>query len=147
MMENLLQSNLQYALFCTKFVESSGQVSIFGVLDGADVRGTVRRGQPMPQKVFPLKLVLGINAPAGNHRAMLGITKPSGGVMTTMDLESFDILPGETVHRCIARPGHGSLRGWDLHFHRLPGGLSDRLDRVAHELHRGLWGLTLHTPT
>ena len=102
MMEDLLQPNLQYALFCTEFVESSGHVSIVGVLDGADVRGTVQRGQPMPQKVFPLKLVLGINAPAGNHRAMLGITRPSGGVMTTMDLESFDILPGETVHRCIA---------------------------------------------
>ena len=102
MMENPLQPNLQYALFCTEFVEASGQVSILGVLDGADVRGTIQRGQPMPQKVFPLKLVLGINAPTGTHQAMLGITRPSGGVMTTIDLESFNVLPGETVHRCIA---------------------------------------------
>ncbi len=65
MMENPLQPNLQYALFCTEFVEASGQVSILGVLDGADVRGTIQRGQPMPQKVFPLKLVLGINAHLG----------------------------------------------------------------------------------
>ena len=102
MMETPLQPNLQYALFCTEFVEASGQVSILGVLDGADVRGTIKRGEPMPQKVFPLKLVLGINAPTGTHRAMLGITKPSGGVMTTIDLEGFHIAPGQTVHRCIA---------------------------------------------
>ena len=101
-MESPLQPNMQYALFCTDFIESSGQVSILGVLDGADVRGTIKRGEPMPQKVFPLKLVLGINAPMGNHRAMLGITRPSGGVMTTVDLEDFEIPPGETVHRCIA---------------------------------------------
>ena len=101
MMENPLQPNLQYALFCNDFVEASGQVSILGVLDGVDVRGTIQRDQPMPLKIFPLKLVLGINAPTGPHQAMLGITKPSGGVMTTIDLESFDMPPGETVHRCI----------------------------------------------
>lgn len=102
MMESPLQPNLQYALFCTEFVEASGQVSILGVLDGADVRGTIKRGQPTPRKAFPLKLVLGINAPAGTHQAKLGITRPSGGVMTTLDLESFDIPPVETIHRCIA---------------------------------------------
>ena len=102
MMENPIQPNLQYALFCADFVEASGQVSILGILDGADVRGTIQRGQPMPQKVFPLKLVLGINAPTGTHQAMLGITRPSGGVMTTIYLERFDMPPRETVHRCIA---------------------------------------------
>ena len=102
MKEDALKPNLQYALFCTELVETSGQVSIMGILDGADVRGTIQRGQPMPQKVFPLKLVLGINAPTGAHRAMLGISKPSGGLVTTIDLESFDMPPGETVHRCVA---------------------------------------------
>jgi hypothetical protein len=102
MMENRLQPNLQYALFCADFIEAGDQISVQGILDGADVRGTLKRGQPMPQKVFPLKLVLGINAPPGAHQALLGITRPSGGVMTTIDLEGFRIAPGQTVHRCIA---------------------------------------------
>jgi len=101
-MGNTLKPNLQYAVFCSQFVESSGQVSILGIIDGADVRGTIKRGQPVPRKMFPLKLVLGINAQIGSHTAKLGITRPSGGVMTTIDLDSFDILPGEFVHRCIA---------------------------------------------
>ena len=102
MTEGFPQPNMQYLLFCSDFVEHSSQVSILGVLDGADVRGAVRRGQPVPKKVFPLKVVLGINAPEGHHRVKLGITKPSGGIMTTVDLEGFEIRPGETVHRCIA---------------------------------------------
>ena len=56
----------------------------------------------MPAKVFPLKVVLGINAPEGKHRVKLGITRPSGGIMTTVDLEDFNMHPEETVHRCIA---------------------------------------------
>ena len=102
MMENPLQPNLQYALFCSDFIENSGQVSVLGILDGAYVRGTIKRGQPMPRKMFPLKLVLGINAPTGTHQVTLGISRPSGGVMTSIDLEGFDIAPWETVHRCIA---------------------------------------------
>ena len=101
-MENTQEPNLQYVLFCNEFVENSGQVSILGVLDGADVRGTLKRGEPMPRKMFPLKLVLGINAPLGVHQVELGITRPSGGVMTTIDLENFEISAGEVVHRCIA---------------------------------------------
>jgi hypothetical protein len=97
-----IQPNMQYVLFCNDFVEDSGQVSILGVLDGADVRGAIQRGQTIPKKVFPLKAVLGINAPEGFHEVRLGITRPSGGIMTTVDLEGFEIHPGETVHRCIA---------------------------------------------
>ena len=74
-MEQHIRPNLQYAIFCSEFVESSGQVSILGVLDGVDVRGTIQRGQPVPRKVFPLKLVLGINAPEGPHSAKLEITQ------------------------------------------------------------------------
>lgn len=102
MTEYSLQPNMQYALFCNDFIEDSGQVSILGVLDGADVRGAIKRSQTMPKKVFPLKLVLGINAPEGPHQVKLGITRPSGGIMTTIDLEGFEMPPGETVHRCIA---------------------------------------------
>ncbi|MDA0988163.1 MAG: hypothetical protein O2783_03310 [Chloroflexi bacterium] len=106
MNENAIQPNMQYALFCSDFIENAGQVSILGVLDGADVRGAIQRSQTMPQtmpkKIFPLKLVLGINAPEGAHKVKLGIKKPSGGIMTTVDLEGFEIRPGETVHRCIA---------------------------------------------
>jgi len=98
--ENLL--NLQYILFCSHFVESPDQVSIIGLLDGADVRGTVKRGDPVPDKVFPLKLVLGINAPPGSYQVKLVITKPSGGVSTTVDLEEFHISKQEYVHRCVA---------------------------------------------
>ena len=94
--------NLQYVLFCSDFVEHAGQVSVLGLLDGADVRGSLPRGAPMPAKVFPLKVVLGINAPDGRHHVKLGITRPSGGIMTTVDLEEFEIQPEETVHRCIA---------------------------------------------
>lgn len=101
-MENIQEPNLQYVLFCNEFVENSGQVSILGVLDGADVRGTLKRGEPMPRKMFPLKLVLGINAPSGVHQVKLGITRPSGGVMTSIDLESFEMPTGVIVHRCIA---------------------------------------------
>ena len=102
MSEAARQINLQYVLFCSDFVEHQGQVSVFGLLDGADVRGTLPRGSPMPAKVFPLKVVLGINAPTGKHRVKLGITRPSGGIMTTVDLEDFNMHPEETVHRCIA---------------------------------------------
>ena len=101
-MEQPLLPNLQYVLFCNDFVEHQGQVSVFGLLDGADVRGTLPRGAPMPAKVFPLKVVLGINASQGKHRVKLGITRPSGGIMTTVDLEEFEMHPEETVHRCIA---------------------------------------------
>lgn len=97
-----LPPNLQYVLFCSDFVEHQGQVSVFGLLDGADVRGSLPRGMPMPAKVFPLKVVLGINAPEGKHHVKLGITRPSGGIMTTVDLEEFEMQPEETVHRCIA---------------------------------------------
>ena len=62
---NPIDPNMQYVLFCTEFVENAGQVSVFGLLDGADVRGAIPRGLPMPPKVFPLKIVLGINAPEG----------------------------------------------------------------------------------
>ena len=102
MSEDARQINLQYVLFCSDFVEHQGQVSVFGLLDGADVRGTLPRGSPMPAKVFPLKVVLGINAPTGKHHVKLGITRPSGGIMTTVDLEDFNMHPEETVHRCIA---------------------------------------------
>ncbi len=102
MSEDAIQTNLQYVLFCSDFVEHGGQVSVFGLLDGADVRGSLPRGAPMPAKVFPLKVVLGINAPEGMHRVKLGITRPSGGIMTTVDLEDFNMQPEETVHRCIA---------------------------------------------
>ena len=101
-MEQHTRPNLQYAIFCSEFVESSGQASILGVLDGVDVRGTIPRGQPVPRKVFPLKLVLGINAPEGPYSAKLEITRPEGGISTTVDLESFELPPGESVHRCIA---------------------------------------------
>ena len=101
-MEQHIRPNLQYAIFCSEFVESSGQVSILGVLDGVDVRGTIQRGQPVPRKVFPLKLVLGINAPEGPHSAKLEISRPSGGISTTVDLESFELPLEESVHRCIA---------------------------------------------
>ena len=99
---NPIEPNMQYVLFCNEFVEQAGQVSVFGLLDGADVRGAIPRGVPMPSKVFPLKVVLGINAPEGRHRVKLGITRPSGGIMTTVDLEDFEMQPDETVHRCIA---------------------------------------------
>ena len=102
MSEDSLQPNLQYLLFCSDFVEHAGQVSVLGLLDGADVRGSLPRGTPMPAKVFPLKVVLGINAPDGRHHVKLGITRPSGGIMTTVDLEEFETQPGEAVHRCIA---------------------------------------------
>jgi hypothetical protein len=102
MNEYSIQPNMQYALFCSDFIEDTGQVSILGVLDGADVRGAIQRSQTMPRKIFPLKLVLGINAPEGAHKVKLGIKKPSGGIMTTVDLEGFEIHQGETVHRCIA---------------------------------------------
>ena len=101
-MQQPIQPNLQYAIFCSEFVESAGQASILGVLDGVDVRGTIPRGQPVPRKVFPLKLVLGINAPQGYHSAKLEIARPSGGISTTIDLESFELPPDESVHRCIA---------------------------------------------
>ena len=52
-MEQHIRPNLQYAIFCSEFVESSGQVSILGVLDGVDVRGTIQRGQPVPLRSFP----------------------------------------------------------------------------------------------
>ena len=102
MSEDAIQTNLQYVLFCSDFVEHGGQVSVFGLLDGADVRGSLPRGAPMPAKVFPLKVVLGINAPEGKHHVKLGITRPSGGIVTTVDLEDFNMQPEETVHRCIA---------------------------------------------
>ena len=102
MNETTLQPNLQYVLFCNDFVEHAGQVSVFGLLDGADVRGSLPRGAPMPAKVFPLKVVLGITAPEGKHHVKLGITRPSGGIVTTVDLEEFEMQLGETVHRCIA---------------------------------------------
>ena len=94
--------NLQYLLFCNDLVEHAGQVSVFGLLDGADVRGSLPRGSPMPAKVFPLKVALGINASVGTHHVKLGITRPSGGIMTTVDLEAFEVQPGDTVHRCVA---------------------------------------------
>ncbi len=101
-MEQSIRPNLQYAVFCSEFVESQGQASILGVLDAVDVRGTLPRGQTIPRKVFPLKLALGINAPEGYHTAKLEITRPEGGISTTIDLESFDLPPEESVHRCIA---------------------------------------------
>ena len=98
-----LLPNLQYVLFCNDLVEHGGQVSAIGLLDGADVRGSLPRGAPVPDKiVFPLKVVLGINAPEGRHHVKLGITRPSGGIMTTVDLEEFETQPDEPVHRCVA---------------------------------------------
>ena len=102
MNEAPLEPNLQYVLFCSDLVEHAGQVSVLGMLDGADVRGSLPRGTPMPAKVFPLKVVLGINAPVGRHHVKLGITRPSGGIMTTVDLEEFEMQPEEAVHRCVA---------------------------------------------
>ena len=40
--------NLQYVLFCNDLVEHGGQVSAIGLLDGADVRGSLPRGAPVP---------------------------------------------------------------------------------------------------
>ncbi len=103
MTQQFTSPNLQYSLFCTDVVDHpNGGISIMGVLDGADVRGTVKKGQPIPRKMFPLKLVLGINAPPGHHQVSLGIRRPSGGIMTKLDLEGFHIGHGETVHRCVA---------------------------------------------
>ena len=45
---------------------------------------------------------MGINAPEGPHSAKLEITRPSGGISTTVDLESFELPLEESVHRCIA---------------------------------------------
>ena len=101
-MEQPIRPNLQYAVFCSEFVESQGQASILGILDAVDVRGTLPRGQTVPRKVFPLKLALGINAPEGYHTAKLEISRPTGGISTTIDLESFELYPEESVHRCIA---------------------------------------------
>ena len=103
MTRQLTSPNLQYSLFCSDVVDHpGGGVSIMGVLDGADVRGTVKKNQPLPRKMFPLKLVLGINAPEGWHQATLGIHRPSGGIMTQIDLEGFHMGHAETVHRCVA---------------------------------------------
>ncbi|MBI2855547.1 MAG: hypothetical protein HYX93_01720 [Chloroflexi bacterium] len=101
-MASPIPPNLQYAIFCTQFVEEHGHTAILGVLDAVDVQGTIKRGQPMPRKVFPITLVLGITAPEGDHRANLEISRPSGGIGTTIDLESFTIPPGEALHRCVA---------------------------------------------
>ena len=102
-MNNPIQPNLQYAIFCTQFVEEHGHASILGILDAVDAQGTNKRGQPMPRKVFPITLVLGIIAPEGDHHAMLEISRPSGSIVTTtVDLGSFTIHPDEDLHRCVA---------------------------------------------
>ena len=96
------QPNLQYAIFCTQFVEEHGHASILGVLDAVDARGTIKWGQPMPRKVFPITLVLGITAPDGDHHAELEVERPSGGIVIAVDREGFTIPPGQALHRCVA---------------------------------------------
>ena len=102
MISNRSKPNLQYAFFCSDFIESRDQVSAVGILDWADVRGTIKATEIIPEKIFPLKMILGINGPPGFYNLKLIISKPSGGVSASVDLEQFNILPNEYIHRCVA---------------------------------------------
>ena len=102
MIPNQSKPSLQYAFFCSDFIESKDQISAVGILDWVDVRGTIKRTEVIPEKIFPLKMVLGINGPPGTYTLKLVISRPSGGVSATVDLEQFNILPDEYLHRCIA---------------------------------------------
>jgi hypothetical protein len=93
--------NIQYALFCSDFIENASQVSILGVFDGADVWETIERGQPMQERSFPSEWSWA-STPGRPSSGKLGITRPSGGIMTSVGLEGFESRPGEIVHRCIA---------------------------------------------
>ena len=97
-----IHSRLQYLIFCTDVVESGDQFSILGLLDGIDVKGTIKRGGPVPDKILPMKLVLGVNTAPGTHSLTVGITQPSGGIMTIIDLEKFTLPASAVIHRCVA---------------------------------------------
>ena len=100
---DIKETNLQYAIFCNEFVEEHGHASILGVLDAVDVQGTVRLGSPPPRKQFPITMILGISASEGDHSATMEIIRPSGGIVTTVDLESFNIPSGDPIHRSVAQ--------------------------------------------
>ena len=102
MILNQSKPSLQYAFFCSDFIEIKDQISAVGILDWVDVRGTIKSTEVIPEKIFPLKMVLGINGPPGTYTLKLVISRPSGGVSATVDLEQFNILPDEYLHRCIA---------------------------------------------
>ena len=102
MILNQSKPSLQYAFFCSYFIEIKDQISAVGILDWVDVRGTIKSTEVIPEKIFPLKMVLGINGPPGTYTLKLVISRPSGGVSATVDLEQFNILPDEYLHRCIA---------------------------------------------
>jgi hypothetical protein len=76
-------------------------VSILGVLDGADVWETIERGQPTQEMSLPSEWSWA-STPGRPSSGKLGITRPSGGIMTSVGLEGFESRPGEIVHRCIA---------------------------------------------
>ena len=98
MILNQSKPSLQYAFFCSDFIESKDQISAVGILDWVDVRGTIKSTEVIPEKIFPLKMVLGINGPPGTYTLKLVISRPSGGVSATVDLEQFNILPDEYLH-------------------------------------------------
>ena len=102
MILNQSKPSLQYAFFCSDFIESKDQISAVGILDWVDVRCTIKSTEVIPEKIFPLKMVLGINGPPGTYTLKLVISRPSGGVSATVDLEQFNILPDEYLNRCIA---------------------------------------------
>ena len=102
MILNQSKPSLQDAVFRADFIESKDQISAVGILDWVDVRGTIKSTEVIPEKIFPLKMVLGINGPPGTYTLKLVISRPSGGVSATVDLEQFNILPDEYLHRCIA---------------------------------------------
>jgi len=110
-------TNLQYAIFCNQFVEEHGHASILGVLDAVDVQGTVPVGSPLPRKQFPITLVLGILASEGDHTATMEIVRPSGGIVTTVDLESFNIPPGDPIHRSVVQLDIEAPEDGDYTFH------------------------------
>ncbi len=93
---------LQYLIFCSRFIEEHGHASVVGMLDAVDVQGTISRGQPIPRKVFPITVVIGIIAPPGTYEVRIEIIRPSGGMSTSLNLDQFDIFEGSHLHRCIA---------------------------------------------
>lgn len=114
---DIKETNLQYAIFCNQFVEEHGHVSILGVLDAVDVQGTASVGSPPPRKQFPITLVLGILASEGDHAARMEIVRPSGGIVTTIDLESFNIPPDDSIHRSVVQLEMEAPEDGDYTFH------------------------------
>ena len=100
--DTLEEPYLQYVLFCSRFIEEHGHVTVVGMLDAVDVQGTVKRGQPNPRKVFPMTVVIGIIAPPGTYDVKLEIFRPSGGMSTSLSLDNFNITYETQLHRCIA---------------------------------------------